>query len=304
MLPRDFPPGLDLGPPVIAVPGEVDWGSANAYLITPTHVNKGTYKYIPPPVHRSPLMQEYYRLHPTCNAPGIRQTLNLCLTPDDSQLAKTDPTKLRDAYKVLMDSVQKIDVIIEEDQAGEDSEYFKNIFIKDKLETKGKEHVRFLRSCLEERALLVRDTLLDMDRDFTRYFTRGKPIPDAICRSKAKCKELLDYAYCYLNWHYKWPRFTETTAGADMSWLSVKGMERAVGALDIWMKKYRRSYRWMKKNRRPEPETTNERVFKLRRGYAKKQVQDCPSTPVYNYEDHCRQETPSPRPVTPVYAPV
>ena len=65
-----------------------------------------------------------------------------------------------------------------------------------------------------------------MDRDFTRYFTRGKPIPDAICRSKAKCKELLDYAYCYLNWHYKWPRFTETTAGADMSWLDVKGMEQ------------------------------------------------------------------------------
>ena len=85
-----------------------------------------------------------------------------------------------------------------------------------------------------------------------------------------------------------------------MSVGDVQVMERAVGALDIWMKKYRRSHRWMKRNRRPEPETTNERVFKLRCGYAKKQVQDCPSTPVYNYEDHCRQETP----VTPVYAPV
>ena len=116
MLPRDFPPGLDLGPPVIAVPGESEFGSANAYLERPTNWIGSGDKYTPPPVRRSPLMQEYYRLHPTCNAPGIRQTLNLCLTPSESQLAKADPTKLRDAYKVLVESVQKIDVIIEEDQ--------------------------------------------------------------------------------------------------------------------------------------------------------------------------------------------
>jgi hypothetical protein len=155
MIPREFPPVLDLGPLVIAVPGEVDWGSADAYLKTPTHRIKGKDKYIPPPVRRSPLMKEYYRLHPTCNAPGISQTLNLCLTPNENQLAKTDPTKLRDAYKVLVESAQKIDVIIEEDQAGEDLEYFNNVFIKDSLEAKGIDHVRFVKICLEERAELV-----------------------------------------------------------------------------------------------------------------------------------------------------
>ena len=46
-----------------------------------------------------------------------------------------------------------------------------------------------------------------------------------------------------------------------MSWLDVKGMERGVDALDRWMKTYRRSYRWMNKNRRPEPKTTNERIL-------------------------------------------
>ena len=303
MLPRDFPPGLDLGPPVIAVPGEVDWGSGNAYLITPTHVNKGTYKYTPPPVHRSPIMQEYYRLHPGCNTSCIRHILNLCLQTTGAQLSKADPTKLRDAYKILVESSQKIDVILEEDVEGLESEYFKGVFVKDKLETQGNEHVRYVKVCLDERAELVKNTLLDMDCDFAGYFRRGKQIPDTICRSRVKCQELLEYGYGYLNWHYKWPRFTETTAGFDMSLGDVQGMERAVAALDIWMKKYRRSHRWMKRNRGIESETTNKRVFKLRRGYAKIQVQDCPSTPVYNYEDYCRQETPSPRPVTPVYAP-
>ena len=216
MLPRELPPGLDLGPPVIAVPGEVDWGSANAYLITPTHVNKGTYKYTPPPVHRSPIMREYYRLHPRCNASCIRQVLNLCLTTTDKQLAKADPTKLRDAYKILVESAQKIDVIIDEDLEGQDSEYFQGVFIKDKLETKGLEHVRYVKVCLEERAELVKNTLLDMDCDFAGHFTRGKQIPVTICRGRVKCQELLDYAYGYLNWHYKWPRFTETTAGLSL----------------------------------------------------------------------------------------
>jgi hypothetical protein len=104
-------------------------------------------------------------------------------------------------YKVLVESAQKINVIIEEDQAGEDSEYFNDLFIKDSLEAKGINHVQFVRICLEERAELVRDTLLEMEHYFTGYFTRGKPIPDAIivaiCRSKVKCKELLDYAYSY-----------------------------------------------------------------------------------------------------------
>jgi hypothetical protein len=102
-----------------------------------------------------------------------------------------------------VESAQKIDVMLEEGQAGEDSVYFRDVFNQDKLKKKGDDHVQYVKICLEERADLVKDVLLDMDSDFKRYFTRNKLIPDAICRSKVKCKELLVYAYNFLNWQYK-----------------------------------------------------------------------------------------------------
>jgi hypothetical protein len=267
MTPGDFPPRFDLGPPVITVPFEVEWGSANAYLEKPTHWLKGTDKYIPSPVRRDAIMREYYMLHPTCNVVCIRQILNIWFSGDCNQLSKADPTKLRDAYKILVESAQKIDVMLDEGQAGEGSEYFNDVFDPYKLKTQGADHVRRVKSSLEERAGLVKSVLLHMDADFRAYFTRGKRFPDAICKSKVKCKELLDYAYSYLIWHYRWKSFTDTEAGADMSMLDVSGMERGLDALERWLKKYRRANRWMKANRRPEPKTTKECVFTFLYGH-------------------------------------
>ena len=105
--------------------------------------------------------------------------------------------------------------------------YFNDVFDKDKLKTEGNDHLRYIKICLQERADLVRDVLLDMDRDFTGHFTRGKSIPDAICRSKAKCKELLDYAYSYLNWHTSGPTSPKRQQGPTCPGSMLRGWNAA-----------------------------------------------------------------------------